>query len=57
MHAENLSAWQHEHVFDTGNAAGERSTKIVMWMTALMMVESPRVGTTTRWRYSPTGFT
>jgi cation diffusion facilitator family transporter len=44
MHTENLSAWQHEHVFDTGNAAGERSTKIVMWMTAVMMVAEIAAG-------------
>jgi cation diffusion facilitator family transporter len=30
--------WQHHHVFDQGNAAGERSTRIVMWITAVMMV-------------------
>lgn len=48
MHTDNLSAWQHEHVFDTGNAAGERSTKIVMWMTALMMVAEIAAG----WYYN-----
>ncbi len=30
--------WQHDHAFDTGNVAGERSTRIVAWITALMMV-------------------
>ncbi len=30
--------WQHDHVFDEGNVAGERSTRIVVWITALMMV-------------------
>jgi cation diffusion facilitator family transporter len=30
--------WQHDHVFDEGNTAGERSTRIVMWITAVMMV-------------------
>lgn len=28
----------HDHRFDTGNIAGERSTLAVMWITALMMV-------------------
>ena len=38
MHTHDLSAWHHEHVFDTGNAAGERGTLIVMGITAAMMV-------------------
>lgn len=38
MHTENLSNWIHDHVFDTGNAAAERSTRVVMWITAVMMV-------------------
>ncbi len=38
MHANDLSAWQHDHIFDTGNAAGESGTRIVMWITAVMMV-------------------
>lgn len=38
MHTENLSNWMHDHVFDTGNDAAERSTRIVMWITAVMMV-------------------
>lgn len=37
MHTPDLAAWRHEHAFDTGNTAGERSTKIVMWITAAMM--------------------
>ncbi|HGM7821046.1 TPA: CDF family Co(II)/Ni(II) efflux transporter DmeF [Pseudomonas aeruginosa] len=28
----------HGHVFDTGNDAAERSTRVVMWITAVMMV-------------------
>lgn len=44
MHTHNLSKWQHEHVFDTGNAAGERSTKLVMWITAVMMVAEIAAG-------------
>jgi cation diffusion facilitator family transporter len=38
MHTENLSNWMHDHVFDTGNDAAERSTRVVMWITAVMMV-------------------
>lgn len=38
MHADDLSAWQHSHVFDSGNPAGERGTRIVMWVTAVTMV-------------------
>ena len=38
MHADNLSAWTHDHVFDTGNALAERSTWVVMWITAAAMV-------------------
>ena len=38
MHTDNLSAWTHDHVFDTGNALAERSTRVVMWITAAAMV-------------------
>ena len=38
MHTENLSNWIHNHVFDTGNDVAERSTKVVMWITAITMV-------------------
>ncbi len=38
MQTENLSAWTHDHVFDTGNALAERSTRLVMWITAAAMV-------------------
>jgi cation diffusion facilitator family transporter len=38
MHTHDLSAWTHEHVFDTGNHAAERGTRAVMWITAAMMV-------------------
>lgn len=37
MHTHDLSEWRHEHVFDAGNAAGERGTRWVMWITAVMM--------------------
>ena len=35
---EDLSRWTHEHIFDEGSAAGERNTRMVMWITAVMMV-------------------
>jgi cation diffusion facilitator family transporter len=38
MHTHNLSAWTHDHIFDEGNHAAERGTRIVMWITAVMMV-------------------
>lgn len=38
MHTENLSKWKHDHVFDTGNDVAERSTRVVMWITAITMV-------------------
>lgn len=38
MHTENLSAWIHDHAFDEGSDAAERGTRIVMWITAMMMV-------------------
>jgi len=34
VHANRI----HDHVFDTGNDAAERSTRMVMWITAVMMV-------------------
>lgn len=38
MHTHNLSPWKHEHVFDEGNYAAERGTRLVMWITLAMMV-------------------
>lgn len=38
MHTHDLAPWRHEHAFDTGNDKGERSTRMVMWITAAMMV-------------------
>ena len=38
MHTENLSGWTHGHVFHESTHAAERSTRIVMWITAAMMV-------------------
>jgi len=38
MHTNDLSRWTHEHIFDVGNPAAERGTRLVMWITAVMMV-------------------
>lgn len=38
MHTEKLSDWVHDHVFHTSNEAAERSTRMVMWITAITMV-------------------
>ncbi|MFT4173827.1 MAG: CDF family Co(II)/Ni(II) efflux transporter DmeF [Rhodocyclaceae bacterium] len=38
MHTDNLSAWTHDHVFNAGNPAAERGTRVVMWITAVMML-------------------
>src|SRR5258706_8104364 len=38
MAIHNLSAWQHNHVYDRGNLAGERRTWIVVGITAITMV-------------------
>src|SRR5882724_60499 len=38
MHAQDLSPWTHHHVFDEGNPLAERGTRLVMWITAAMMI-------------------
>ena len=38
MHTENISHWIHDHQFDKGSDAAERGTRLVMWITAAMMV-------------------
>ena len=38
MHTKNQSRWVHDHVFDSGSDVAERSTRIVMWITAAMML-------------------
>lgn len=38
MHHNDLSPWTHEHVFDTGSQAAERGTRLVVALTAVMMV-------------------
>lgn len=44
MHTHDLAQWRHEHVFDKGNSAGERGTRLVMWITAGMMVVEVAAG-------------
>ena len=44
MHTDNLSRWTHEHVFDEGSQAAERGTRLVMWITAAMMVAEIAAG-------------
>jgi cation diffusion facilitator family transporter len=38
MHIDNLSDSAHDHIFDAGNQAAERGTRLVMWITAATMV-------------------
>jgi len=38
MHTHDLSPWTHSHAFDPGSHAAERGTRLVMWITAAMMV-------------------
>lgn len=38
MHTHDLSRWQHEHVFGSGNHLAERRAKTAMWITLVMMV-------------------
>ncbi len=38
MHTHDLSRWKHGHVFDEGNLAAARNSRIVMWITLAMMV-------------------
>lgn len=38
MHTHNMSEWSHDHVFAEDSHAAERGTRLVMWITAAMMV-------------------
>ena len=38
MHTQDLGPWTHHHVFDEGDPLAERGTRLVMWITAAMMV-------------------
>jgi cation diffusion facilitator family transporter len=44
MHIHDHAPWRHEHVFDQGNAAGQRGTRLVMWISAVMMVAEIAAG-------------
>jgi cation diffusion facilitator family transporter len=44
MHTDDLAEWRHEHVFDRGNQAGERGTRLVMWITAAAMLAEIAAG-------------
>jgi cation diffusion facilitator family transporter len=44
VQTHNHSQWRHGHVFDSGNIAGERGTRLVMWITAAMMVAEIAAG-------------
>ena len=38
MHTHDLAAWRHDHQFGSPNQRAERSTRLVMWITAVTMV-------------------
>ncbi len=38
MHTEKRPDWVHDHAFHTSDEAAERSTRVVMWITAITMV-------------------
>ena len=38
MHTHNMSEWSHDHLFAEDSHAAERGTRLVMWITAAMMV-------------------
>ncbi|MET0541018.1 MAG: CDF family Co(II)/Ni(II) efflux transporter DmeF [Variovorax sp.] len=38
MHAHDMGAWRHDHQFGGANEQAERSTRLVMWITAAAMV-------------------
>ena len=46
MTQHDLSAWTHAHRFDAGNPAGERGTRIVLWITLVAMVVEIAAGLT-----------
>ncbi len=48
MPTHDLSPWTHDHIFDAGNQAAERSTRAVLWITAVMMVIEIVAG----WRFN-----
>jgi cation diffusion facilitator family transporter len=38
MHTHDMSEWSHDHLFSDDSHAAERGTRLVMWITAAMMV-------------------
>lgn len=38
LQPDELSAWIHDHIFDSGSQAAEQGTRAVMWITAVMML-------------------
>jgi cation diffusion facilitator family transporter len=38
MNEQALTAWRHDHAFSASNPVAERGTRMVMWITATMMV-------------------
>jgi len=48
MHTHDISKWQHQHVFDSGNQSAERGTRLVVWITLVMMVVEIIAG----WQYN-----
>ncbi|TIC80514.1 CDF family Co(II)/Ni(II) efflux transporter DmeF [Crenobacter intestini] len=44
MQPEQMTRWVHDHVFDGGNAAAERGTRAVMWITAATMLVEVAAG-------------
>jgi cation diffusion facilitator family transporter len=38
MTPQELSKWNHDHLFDSNSEGAERSTRIVMWITVAMMI-------------------
>jgi cation diffusion facilitator family transporter len=48
MHRHDIGPWIHQHTYDSGNLAGERGTRAVMWITAAMMVVEIVAG----WRFN-----
>jgi len=48
MHAANITPWQHSHAFHTTNAPGERNTRRLVVITAILMI----VEITTGWLFN-----
>ena len=44
MHTTDISSWQHTHRFHSANVLGERNTRRVVVLTAVMMVVEINTG-------------